>query len=112
MSLETDLPDWFEYVKPNFSLLPDDTPLLVLQVGAYKGNCTEYLLDNHQINKIVDVDTWEGSMKHPDMGINFNSVEKIYDQKFIGDQRVVKVKTTSDLYFANSYTKESFDFVY
>ena len=52
----------------------------VLQVGVYKGDCTEYLLNNHDIQKIADVDTWEGSMEH--VKINFDTVEEIYDKKF------------------------------
>ena len=84
MNQESELPNWFEHVKPNFSLLPIDVPMHVLQLGAYKGDCTDYLLNNHDIQKIVDVDTWEGSMEHVNM--NFNTVEEIYDKKFNCDQ--------------------------
>jgi len=112
LTLENNLPNWFESVKPNFSLLPNDVPMLVLQVGVYTGDCTEYLLKNHDIKKIVDVDTWEGSMEMADMNINFDPVEEIYDRKFKDDQRVVKVKSTSDIYFAQNSMSENFDFIY
>ena len=90
MPLTDNLPNWFEYVKPNFSLLPNVAAMNILQIGAYKGDCTEYILNNYDINKIVDVDTWEGSMEHPDLGITFQDVERIYDEKFLNNYRVKK----------------------
>jgi hypothetical protein len=84
----------------------------VLQIGVYKGDCTQFLLDNYKITHIVDVDPWEGSMGYPEPIITFNSLEKIYDEKFIGDKRVVKMKMTSDKYFDNSSSEERFDFIY
>jgi Methyltransferase domain/Glycosyl transferase family 2 len=110
--IESDFPDWFQHVKHNFSQLPKSTNLLVLQIGVYKGDCTRYLLENHQISEIVDVDTWEGSMEHPAMNLEFKSVEEIYDKKFSKDKRVSKMKMSSDFYFANSLTAASFDFIY
>jgi len=85
-----DLPNWFNYVKPNFSQLPKDSELSILQIGVYKGDCTEYILENYRVKQIVDVDTWEGSMEHPDLNITFNVVEDVYDSKFSDDKRVKK----------------------
>jgi predicted O-methyltransferase YrrM len=107
-----DLPNWFDYVKSNFSLLSRDVELLVLQIGVYKGDCTEYILENCRVKRIVDVDTWEGSMEHPDLNIIFDAVEEVYDRKFSDDKRVKKMKMTSDLYFANNFPEEKFDFIY
>jgi len=90
MTVADNLPNWFEYVKPNFSLLPSVASMNVLQVGAYKGDCTEYILNNFDINMIVDVDTWEGSIEHADLNIAFNIVEEVYDKKFSDDKRVKK----------------------
>ena len=112
MPLTDNLPNWFEYVKPNFSLLPNVAAMNILQIGAYKGDCTEYILNNYDINKIVDVDTWEGSMEHPDLNTTFNVVEEVYDRKFSDDKRVKKIKMTSDMYFANNFPEEKFDFIY
>jgi hypothetical protein len=109
---EVDLPNWFEYVKPNFSYLPNNIELFVLQIGVYKGDCTTYILENKQVKQIVDVDTWEGSMEHPDLNIAFNLVEAVYDEKFSGDNRVKKMKMTSDMYFADNLLIEKFDFIY
>jgi len=110
------LPNWFEYSKSNFSLLPNVASMNVLQIGAYKGDCTEYMLNNHDINKIVDVDTWEGSAENFDPNAAFikafNVVEDVYDRKFSDDKRVKKMKMTSDMYFANHFPEEKFDFIY
>jgi len=86
----TNLPNWFEYVQHNFILLPNNVELLVLQIGAYKGDCTEYILQNRSVKQIVDVDTWEGSMEHGGLNIDFGTVEEVYDKKFSGDPRVKK----------------------
>ena len=107
-----DLPNWFNYVKPNFSHLPKDSELSILQIGVYKGDCTEYILENYRVKHIVDVDTWGGSMEHPDLNITFNVVESVYDSKFLDDKRVKKMKMTSDMYFANNFPEEKFDFIY
>jgi predicted O-methyltransferase YrrM len=109
---DADLPNWFEFVKPNFSCLPKDIELRVLQIGVYKGDCTQYLLDNYKVSQIVDVDPWEGSMGYPEPIISFNALEKIYDERFVGDDRIKKMKMTSDMYFANSLLDERFDFIY
>jgi hypothetical protein len=116
MNTKDDLPNWFEHIKHNFSHLPNTVDLLVLQIGVYKGDCTEYLLNNYQISQIIDVDTWEGSMEHSDEysvhNMDFSKVEMIYDKKFFGDHRVIKMKMTSDVYFASQLLSEKFDFIY
>jgi hypothetical protein len=109
---EAEFPNWFEAVKPNFSLLPFDIELSVLQIGVYKGDCTKYILENNRVKKIVDVDTWEGSMEHPDLNFDFSTVEELYDKKFINESRVRKMKMTSDLYFVSTSISEKFDFIY
>jgi hypothetical protein len=62
----------------------------VLQIGVYKGDYTECILNNYDVKTIVDVDTWESSMEHPDLNINLNVVEEVYDNKFSDDKRVKK----------------------
>jgi len=47
--MSTILPNWFEYIKHNFVLLPDKIGFLVLQIGAYKADCTEYILQNGSV---------------------------------------------------------------
>jgi predicted O-methyltransferase YrrM len=112
MTVSENLPNWFEYVKPNFSLLPSDSSLLILQIGVYKGDCTEHILQNYKVKQIIDVDTWEGSMEHPELNLSFNKVEEIYDKKFSSNNLVKKMKMTSDLFFANNFMAERFDFIY
>lgn len=110
--MEQDLPTWFDYVKPNFeNYLTLTSPLTVLQIGAYKGDTTQWLLGNKNINRIVDVDTWEGSIEHKDK-YDFNQVEQVYDAKFKGVAKVEKFKGTSDKYFAHRPEGETFNVIY
>ena len=110
--MEQEIPTWFNHVKPNFeNYLTLTSPLNVLQIGAYKGDTTQWLLDNKDINRIVDVDTWEGSMEHEGT-FNFNQVERVYDERFTGVAKVEKRKGTSDKYFATRPEGETFNVIY
>jgi predicted O-methyltransferase YrrM len=110
--MEQELPTWFNHVKPNFeNYLTLTSPLNVLQIGAYKGDTTQWLLDNKDINRIVDVDTWEGSMEHEGT-FNFNQVERVYDERFKDVAKVEKRKGTSDKYFATRLEGETFNVIY
>ena len=116
--MEQELPTWFNHVKPNFEnylTFPNENltpvPLTVLQIGAYKGDTTQWLLDSKTINKIVDVDTWEGSIEHEGT-FDFNQVERVYDERFTGVAKVEKRKGTSDRYFATRPEGETFNVIY
>jgi hypothetical protein len=100
--MEQELPTWFNHVKPNFESylrFPNENiipvPLNVLQIGAYKGDTTQWLLDNKNINRIVDVDTWEGSIEHEGT-FDLNQVERVYDERFTAVEKVEKRKGWPD----------------
>ena len=113
------LPKWFE---SNAAEWDDrlsqyglkDKNAKFLQIGAFSGDCSEFLLDNilkHPLSVLYDVDTWEGSWEHT--GIDFSEVERYYDVRlfnYIEDVKLVKNKMTSDEFFKNN-TME-FDFIY
>jgi hypothetical protein len=103
-------PNWFNSVQEHFSNVPVE-PLRVLQVGAYTGDATQWLLDNRDISYIHDVDTWGGSNEEVHNTIDFNKVEELYDSRFAGNDKVFKYKMTSDRFFqeVSGYT---YNFIY
>lgn len=101
-------PNWFNSVEKYFRHVPGE-PLRVLQIGTYTGDATEWLLNNRTIERIHDVDTWEGSEESAHESLDFSSVESYYDSRF-SDSRIVKCKTTSDQFFSTNTL--SFNFIY
>lgn len=107
---------WFEFVKENFDdqLLPlAGTPVQALQIGAYKGEASVWLLDNVLTNAdshLVDVDTWQGSDEHYPHEHNFVEIEAAYDHAIKPYANVTKVKASSDEFF--SANTRSFTFIY
>lgn len=106
-------PNWFEAQSHFFERNVPTGPLRVLQIGAYTGDATEWLLNNREIQHIVDVDTWGGSEENQHKVIDFSDVESFYRARFKDDIRVSPHKMTSDEYFA-TYTNVNlpFDLIY
>ena len=109
----SDLPDWFSaYAKPNFErfLIPlaGQGNLTFLQLGAYTGDASLWLLDNIPDLMLIDVDTWEGSDEEVHKKLDFSAVERAYDDKIKG--RTVKNKGTSVEFLVKSLF--DYDFVY
>lgn len=101
-------PNWFKDVEKYFRHVPQ-VPLRVLQIGTYTGDATEWLLKNREIERINDVDTWQGSVEVDHKSIDFSEVEKYYDSR-ITDDRVTKFKMTSDEFFI--VNEMSYNFIY
>jgi len=106
-------PDWFSaYAKPNFRKylfpLAGVDNLHFLQLGAYTGDASLWMLDNIKPLMLIDVDTWEGSDEEVHKKMNFSEVERAYDKKVGG--RTVKHKGTSFDYLRTC--NQTFDFVY
>lgn len=87
-----------------------------LQIGAYTGDATSWLFENiltdHK-STLTDVDTWEGSDEPAHKSMDWGDVEAVYDSRtrqFVDEGRLVKVKSTSDIFFAHN--AKEFDFVY
>lgn len=104
------VPNWFWIAEPYFASVTFSAPLRVLQIGVFSGDATEWLLKNRNIESIDDVDTWEGGPDHDGMAIDFAEVERMYDTRMAGEDRVVKHKTTSDLFFASN--NKTYNFIY
>lgn len=116
-------PNWFEgsgaslYFSRN--LLPYvGQPIQCLQIGAYKGDSTEWLFKNvltHPESTLTDVDTWGGSDEPAHKKINWDSVEQIYlnrHQEKIDSGRLTVYKGTSDNFFGSNDGQRGFHFIY
>lgn len=109
-------PDWFSMTaKPNFErfLIPlaGQDNLTFLQLGAYTGDASVWMLDNVLTGAncmLIDVDTWEGSDEEVHKKMDFSEVEEVYDAKVRG--RAVKSKSTTVDYLIKSLF--DYDFVY
>jgi predicted O-methyltransferase YrrM len=81
--------------------------LTFLQIGAYRGDASKWLLDNiltDTSSYLFDVDIWEKRSRWPGLS------EEAYDLSVNGHTNVVKHKETSDDFFNKTTFK--FDFVY
>lgn len=114
-------PDWFTdgYAQAAFEhhLLPlaGRPKFRALQIGAYCGDATIWLLDRLLTGEdavLTDVDTWEGSKEHE--GMDFDAVLDYYLSRpriaYGGGLRWTRC--TSDEFFARSQPWEPFDFIY
>lgn len=110
------LPNWFDdiaakYFEKNLQELKNKN-ISVLQIGAYTGDATEWLINNLNINSIEDVDTWEGSDEDAHKDIDFSEVLKVYQDRFAYQYAVYPYKMTSDEFFKQTPVKEMYDFIY
>ena len=116
----SEYPNWFEMTaENNFKnyLLPyaGRSNLNFLQVGAYTGDASKWLLDNvltGEGSKLTDVDTWRGSDEISHKEMNWDDVEAVYDErvKKYGD-KVIKVKSDS-VEFLRTQPFFIYDFIY
>jgi SAM-dependent methyltransferase len=60
---------------------------------------------------LYDVDTWEGSEEAEHTQIDFEKVFKYYERRISPYQTVIRLKMTSDEYFAGK-NETRFDFIY
>jgi predicted O-methyltransferase YrrM len=113
-------PNWFEMTaENNFKnyLLPSagKSNLNFLQIGAFTGDTSKWLLDNvltGEGSKLTDVDTWRGSDEISHKEMNWDDVEAVYDErvKKYGD-KVMKVKSDS-VEFLRTQPFFIYDFIY
>lgn len=112
-------PNWFLHggAQANFQKYLSHMPvrkMSALQIGAYTGDATQWLLDNaltHSESMLTDVDTWEGSDEPVHKKMDWNSVEKVYDSKTLAySDKLIKIKTTSDEFFKTN--DKLYDFIY
>ena len=111
-------PNWFEGQKHNFENhlrhLQGMPNLKFLQIGVFTGDASIWLCENILRNKtsfLYDVDTWAGSNEEQHESIDFDKVFKYYETRTGVYQTIVRLRMTSDDYFAGDNTIR-FDFIY
>lgn len=87
--------------------------LYFLQIGAYTGDASKWLLDNVLTSSesfLIDVDTWMGSEENVHKEFDWKDVELAYNKKILNYKNVIKQKIDSQSYLISC--KHSFDFIY
>ncbi len=122
LEMKSQFPEWFAVTGITFfnrHLMPmAGQPLRCLQLGAYTGDASEYLLSNILTNDeslLVDVDTWHGAKDSLQKTMDWRKIERFYDERlhaFLESQKLIKCKETTESYFRRINEKEIFDFIY
>jgi predicted O-methyltransferase YrrM len=116
----TEYPNWFKQTaEPNFKnyLLPyaGKADLNFLQVGAFTGDASAWLMENvltNSTSRLTDVDTWRGSDEVIHHEFDWSQVEDTYDKKTEPyKDRIIKVKSDSVTFLKNERFF-SYDFIY
>ena len=114
----TEFPNWFVGQQYNFenhlAPLVNKPNLRFLQIGVYTGDASVWLCENvlrQKTSFLYDVDTWEGSEESEHTQIDFDKVFKYYERRTSPYQTVIRLKMTSDEYFAGKI-ETRFDFIY
>jgi predicted O-methyltransferase YrrM len=111
--------DWFSHNIPNFEMCMQSTheKKLFLEIGAFEGRATCWLLENGLSDKgsIVCIDPFTGSVEHG--GIDMPAVEARFwsntNEAKKAEQKVSLMRTTSYKALAELIElKYAFDFVY
>ena len=114
--LKTGWHKWDKYLQPIADL---KRPLKILEVGAYEGAATEWILKNlaiHPDSRVYAIDTWEGSPEY--VGVDFRDIEETFWRrvKRSGRERqlvTLKMKSEDGLHhLLDTIGKESIDFAY
>ena len=115
-----EFPNWFQGSPAieNFRRLlhpyKGESNLQFLQLGAYTGDATVWLLDNiltDPSSHLTDVDTWEGSDENAHHQMDFSEVEKMYDSKTSEYKNLTKFKGTT-LEWLKAAPLDYYDFIY
>jgi predicted O-methyltransferase YrrM len=112
-----DNPSWFSTTAENhftkyLQSYRDKPNLTFVQLGAFAGDASLWLLNNVLTNKnsfLHDIDTWEGSDEHNVLDMDF--IETVYDARVNEFTNVKKYKETTQMFFASNYLQTA-DFVY
>jgi len=85
--------------------------LNALEIGAYKGNASFFLLHLFKKMHLTAVDTWQGSNEQ--RGINFEDIEKEFDKTLtVFKKRLTKFKGKSVEFFVNNKNNIQYDLIY
>lgn len=115
----TEYPNWFKqtaqvnfyHYLQEFKDLPN---LNFLQIGAFTGDASKWMLDNILTNSsstLYDVDTWKGSNEQVHAEMDFEDVYNVYRHKTDYKYRM-HFRMTSRDFLVFVAAKKMFDFIY
>ena len=115
----SEFPNWFAAMAQNnftelLTRIANKPELQFLQLGAFTGDASVWLLDNILTDKdshLTDVDTWLGSNEEAHHSMDFNQVEQVYDDKLKNYTNVTKFKGKT-LDFLRQAPLDYYDFIY
>lgn len=115
----SEFPNWFAATAQNnftelLTRIANKPELQFLQLGAFTGDASVWLLDNILTDKdshLTDVDTWLGSNEEAHHSMDFNQVEQVYDDKLKNYTNVTKFKGKT-LDFLRQAPLDYYDFIY
>jgi predicted O-methyltransferase YrrM len=118
MSMAGKYPNWFKQTaQPNFEQflrpMSGQPHLRFLQLGAFTGDASVWMLENLNDIELVDVDTWQGSKEEAHEKINFDEVYDIYLNKVEPFDNVGHFRTTTQEFLISQRNRlYDFDFIY
>ncbi len=111
-------PNWFESQRHNFEKhlapLAGKSNLKFLQIGVFTGDASIWLCENiltDETSCLYDVDTWAGSDETVHNAMDFEKVLEFYDSRISSLKSAVRLRMTSDEYFASNKS-DDLDFIY
>jgi predicted O-methyltransferase YrrM len=112
-----EFPNWFDGQRYNFEdnllHLKGKPNLQFLQIGAYTGDASIWLLENiltDTTSGLMDVDTWKGSNESEHKHISFDDVRGEYLRRINKYDNIVSIKSKSEHVLPN--LNNTFDFIY
>jgi predicted O-methyltransferase YrrM len=110
-------PNWFVGQQYNFennlSEFKGKPNLKFLQIGAYTGDASVWLLENiltDPTSTLTDIDTWQGSDESEHKTIDFNNVYQFYLVRISKYDNVLAIKAKSEYTLPN--LNHTYDFIY
>ncbi|KAL8743196.1 MAG: hypothetical protein Q9190_004431 [Brigantiaea leucoxantha] len=115
---------WFELIRPEWEHLTAslrDRRLSVLEIGAFEGASTTWMLDNlmtHPQSQLIVIDTFEGGMEHrdQDQGYDLPSLETRFQSNVSKCEHARKMQVmkmqSEDALLALRQSSAHFDFIY
>lgn len=112
-----EIPNWFaQTAEPYFRRhLSGKQGMSCLQIGAFAGHATEWLVRDLPNCTVTDVDPWTGSDEDEHRALNWQSVIDAYFDRLlneIDEQRVLVRRMTSAEFFLRESHDNEYDFIY
>ena len=93
--------DYFSPHAYHFHSILKNLPLRnILEIGSFEGNSSMFLARYFEKTNIYCIDNWEGTEEYK--GLNFNTLEKNFDENVKQFKNIIKIKTKSDSFFKHN----------